>query len=174
MFKRSLPIACALVLGASATTVQAATLPCVAAAEAETLVSALLPDAMRGAGVACASVLPSSALIRRPDGPLLQGYQMEADRAWPLATAAIARLIGPEGAPLAESTMMRPMLAAMIVPAIVAKMKPKDCRAAERIVSLMAPLPPRNTAALAVTILQIVQEDPKRATGPIRICPSAS
>lgn len=173
MFQRSLPITCALLLGAAATTAQAATKPCLTPAEGEALVSALLPDALRATGTACTSVLPANALIRRTSGPLIDGYQAEAERAWPLATSAFAKVIGPEGAPLAESSMMRPMLSAMIVPAIVGKVKPKDCRAVERIVSLMAPLPPKNTAALAITILQLSQEDKKRGSDPLYICPPA-
>lgn len=165
------PALIAALLACTAASAQAA-LPCIPAPEAAAVVSALAPDALRAVGTACATSLPPTALVRQTDGPLLDGYQAEADRAWPLAVGAIGRLLGPDAAQFTQSTMLRPMVATLLIPLIVAKVKPKDCAAVDRIVTLLAPLPPRNAAQLAVTLLQLSRAAKPNARDPLTICPA--
>lgn len=175
MKKRGLSVA--LALGALATSVQAtaqAAKPCLTPTEAEAMVLAMAPDALRTVGVACAADLPAGALIRQNSGPFIDRYQAEADRAWPLAGGAIAKIIGPEASAIANSTLLRPLVTTLMVPMIVGKVKPKDCPEIERIVSLMAPLPPRNFAALAVTIYRLSQDGKPDRKSPLKLCPMAA
>jgi hypothetical protein len=57
---------------------------------------------------------------------------------------------------------------------ITKQIKQKDCAAIDRIVTLMAPLPPHNTADLIVAILQMSQADKKSGgKDDLPVCPAA-
>lgn len=175
MIMRGKAAAFALALGAAATSGQAtaqAAKSCVTVGDAEALVASVAPDALRATGLACATVLPPSALIRQTTGPLIDSYQAEADRAWPVASGVIGKFIGPDLSQLADSSLLRPMVATLLVPMIVGKVKPKDCKEIDRVVTLMAPLPPRNVAALLVTIYRLSDQDKPGKKPPLKLCPA--
>ena len=148
---------------------------CLNAPEAEAVFLAIAPAAIRVAGATCAGALPPGALLRQPGGAFLDKLQVASDRAWPAATAAAGRFVGPDIAPLLQSDVMRPMLGTLIAPLIVADLKPVDCPKVDRILTLLAPLPVQNIAALGVTILQLTQEDARRRGKRSRLplCPPA-
>lgn len=150
--------ALALCCGASAATVQAATdplRPCITGKEAEGLVLVLAPDLMRAVGASCAPQLPPSSLLRQTDGPLIARYQAAADQAWSQGRAGLAKLAGPDAAQLMDSDLARPMVTALAVPLLTKKLNPRDCPTIDRFVTLLSPLPPRNTAALVVAVVQL-------------------
>ena len=161
---RSIPAALLLMLGAGAASAQnvvaTVALPCVTSPEAEALVAAVVPELIGDIGRICASTLPGSALVRQTSGPFIAKYRAEADLAWPRGRAAIAKITGPDIAALLDNDVARPLLATLVTPALTHGLQPGDCVAVERIVSLAQPLPPRNTAALFVSIIQLV--DAKR------------
>ena len=156
--------ALALMLGAGAASAQSVvatvTLPCVTPPEAEALVAAVVPELIGDVGRICAASLPEAALVRQASGPFITRYRAEADLAWPRGRAALAKITGPEIASLLNNDAARPLLASLITPALTRGLQPVDCAAIERIVVLAQPLPPRNTAALFVSIIQLV--DAKR------------
>lgn len=150
--------ALALCCGMSATTVQAASeplRPCITGQEAEGLVLVLAPDLMRAIGTTCGSQLPPSSLLRQTEGPFIARYQAAADQAWFKGRAGLAKLAGPDAAQLMDSELARPMVTALAVPLLTKKLNPRDCPTIDRFVSLLSPLPPRNTAALVVAIVQL-------------------
>lgn len=162
---RSVTAAVMLALGATAASAQnvvaTVTLPCVTPIEAEALVAAVVPELISDVGRICAPVLPSSALLRQTSGPFIAKYRAEADLAWPRGRLAIAKITGPEIASLLSTDVARPLLATLVTPALTRGLQPSDCPAIERIVALAQPLPPRNTAGLFVSIVQLV--DAKRS-----------
>ena len=171
----STPAAAALWLALGATSAQATETenPCVPPDEAAALMLTLAPDAVRAVGTACAQALPATALIRQTSGPFLDKYQAEADASWPKAKLAIAKIAGGKESPL-DPDAMRPVISAFILAAITKGVKTKDCVAIDHIVSLLAPLPARNTAELLVTILEL--KTAKEKPGPksdMPICPAA-
>jgi hypothetical protein len=153
-----------------------ATPPCVSGPEATSLLLALAPDAIKAVGTACAQQLPPTSLLRQTSGPFIAKYQAEADASWPLAQSAIGKISGAgdkDMQAILGSDMMRPMLAAMIVPMIAKAIKPKDCAAVDHIVTLLEPLPAHNSAELVTTVLQLSAAD-KAAKGEkqgLPICP---
>lgn len=166
-----------LTLGATAAAAQPparAARACLSGAQAEAVFLAVTPAAMKVAGVTCANSLPANALLRQPAGPFLDKMQAASNAAWPMAIDAVRRLAGPDLAPLLDTDVMRPMLGTLIAPLIVADLKPQDCPKVERILTLLAPLPPRNIAALGVTILQYAQDDARRKgkTFKLPLCPN--
>lgn len=147
---------------------------CLNGPEAEAVFLAVAPAALRAAGTVCAPALPRGALLVQPGGALLAKLRAASDEAWPGALVAARRIAGPSAAPLLESEALRPLLATLLAPLIVADLKAADCPKVDRILTLLAPLPAKNMAALGVTILQYAQDDArtrgKRARLPL--CPT--
>ena len=171
-------IALALFAGLAATSAEAAQTaalqPCVTPEEARGLVLVMAPDALRAVGDTCAAALPRSALLRQPNGAFAARYQAAADAAWGPARAAIARLTGPQAAGIIDSQFARPMLAALLVPLLTKNVTARDCPTIDRVLTLIAPLPPRSAAELLVTFVQLSNDrrsDPGRRID-LPICPS--
>lgn len=157
---------------AGAQPVLSITLPCIAQPDAENVVQALLPELIENVGQLCATRLPATSLVRQTTGPFITKYRAEADTAWGRAQPGLARLAGPDLQQLLGTAMARPLLASLITPALTRNVQPTDCPSIDRIVTLLEPLPARNTAPLFVSILQLV--DTRRTTKPsrptLRIC----
>lgn len=164
--------AMALWAGLGATGAQAAE-SCVTPVEASGLMLVLAPDAIKAAGTVCAQALPPTALLRQTSGPFIDKYQAEANAAWPTAKSAISKIAGDRDGAI-DPEMLRPMLAIMVAPMISKGIKPADCGAIDHIMTLLAPLPPRNAAELVVTIVQMKgDKDKKGGKSAFDICPVA-
>lgn len=124
--------------------------PCLTAVEAETLVTVALPDVLRQTGVRCAAKLAIGSPLRRTDGEVLKRYDRAADAAWPAARMALGKLSGSMIDGLLQSDYARPLLGSLIAPVIAARLPVEDCGAIDRLVTLLAPLPPQNVAGLIV------------------------
>lgn len=173
MIKRSSLAAAALAFGAVAMTgqaVAAAPKPCLTADEAENLFLAVAPDAYRAVATACTAALPETALLRHFDNAMIQGLQSAADQAWPHAQPGIAKLAGADAAPYLNNDGARALVGSVIGQLAVKKIKPSDCVAVDRILGLLQPLPPRNMAALIVTIIQLTNSGKKHED--FQICPA--
>lgn len=159
------------VVASVALTTPAAAQPCLTSREAETITLVALPDLIRTTGEICAARLPSTSLVRRGSGPFLARYQAAADRAWPDARLAIAKLSQPEVALLLQSDYARPVLTALLVPLLVGRIAPADCPTIDRFATLVEPLPPRNTAGLVVTTLQFLKREKARGNSAVTALP---
>lgn len=159
-------------LGATGVHAAQAAKPCLTPAEATELIAFLAPEFIKGVGTACANTLPATALLRQTSGPFLAKYQAEATAAWPIAKGAMAKVAetGPIDIDDVGPTMSS-MVSEMISEMITKEIKTKDCVVVDRILSLLAPLPPRNTAELFVTIAQL--RGPEEQDGEFSICPAA-
>lgn len=145
--------------------------PCLTTAEAEAITLVALPDIILETGRVC-TTLPSTSLVRRTSGPFLARYQAEADRAWPNARGAIAKLSDPRMSMLLlQSDYARPLITSLIAPLIVGRVQPSDCGTIDRMVTLLEPLPPRNTAGLVVAGVQRLQAEKARGTAVVRDVP---
>ena len=148
--------------------------PCITTAEAEQFFLAVAPDLIIAAGTACAVTLPPAALLRRTDGPFLADYRAAAEGAWPKAMAAVAKIAGPNAqALLSQSDLIRPMIGGLMAAELVGKMKPADCVRADRMLTLLSPLPPQNLAAVAIAVVEATQAKRAKPTDKLRICPAA-
>lgn len=151
----------------------AAPRPCLTEAEAQAVALVALPEIIRQTGVACAGELPATSLLRRARSPLLDRYDAEADRAWPAARAAMVKLSNPEAEALLGSQFARPLLTTLAAPLIVGRVATKDCGTIDRLVTLLAPLPPRNAAGVIVTTLRHLQARGERDVAALPLCPAA-
>ena len=148
---------------------------CITGPEAESLTLVAMPDIIRETGRVCATQLPAASLIRRQSSALLDRYQTEADRAWPAARAAIVKLSDPAVDALLDSEFARPLLTTLLVPQIVGRIAPRDCGTIDRLVSLLEPLPPRNTAGIVVETLRYLKSQKARggaiSVASLPLCP---
>lgn len=126
---------------------------CLTDADAQAVALVAMPEIIRETGVVCATRLPADSLVRRTSGPFIAKYDAAADEAWPTARAAITRMIDPMADVLLQSQYARPVLTSLLVPQLVGRIEPADCGTLDRLVTLLAPLPPRNTAGVIVTAL---------------------
>lgn len=146
----------------------AAQTPCLNQSEAESIALVSMPAIIRDAGRVCAA-LPATSLLRRTSGPFLAKYDAEADRAWPAARQAIAKLSDPSVELLLMSDYARPMLTSLFAPQITGRLQPRDCSTLDRLVTLLEPLPARNTAGIVVATLQYIKAE--HARGAMRDAP---
>ena len=170
--KRVAAIAIAALLAAPAVAQPRA---CLSDAEAESLATVILPDVIRETGRLCQARLPARSLLRRADGPLVAKYQAAADRGWPAAQQAIVKLSDPAVTLLLGSEYARPVLSSLIAPQIVGRIAVEDCPTIDRLVTLLEPLPPANTAGVIVTAIRADQakRGQRRASGPeLPLCPA--
>ena len=150
---------------------------CLTGAEAEAITQVALPEIIRDAGRVCAA-LPAGSLLRRPSGGFLAKYDAEADRAWPAARTALGKLTDPQLAPLLQSDFARPLVTSLVAPQVTGRLQASDCPTLDRLVTLLEPLPARNTAGIVVATLQYLKAE--RAKGnrsdipDLPVCPAAS
>jgi hypothetical protein len=69
-----------------------------------------------------------------------------------------------------DPELMRPLIGAMMAPMLAKEIKPADCPKVDRVVSLLSPLPARNTAGILV-LLFTLRTQGKRDKAPFTICP---
>ncbi|WP_294235525.1 hypothetical protein [uncultured Sphingomonas sp.] len=134
---------------------------CITAPEAEAMTLVAMPDILRETGRVCGARLPATSLIRG-NGTLLSKYESAADQAWPAARAAIVKLSDPAIDTLLQSDYARPLLTSLLVPFIVGRIGLEDCGTIDRLVTQLAPLPPRNMAGVVVTALQYLKTEKAR------------
>ena len=155
MRRISISAAFALCLGLGATGAQAAAQPCVTSDEASVLMLVLAPEAIRAAGTLCARTLPSTALLRQAEQPVAR--QISGGGGRRLAAGEVGdrqdwrprrNRAGRFGSDAPPADRHGPA-------AITGELKPKDCAAVDHIVTLLAPLPPRNAAELVVAFMQL-------------------
>lgn len=148
----------ALAALAAGTSAQAQT-GCITGPEAEAMTLVAMPDIIHETGRVCGARLPATSLIRRNDGPFVAKYKAAADAAWPAARGAIVKLSDPAVDALLQSDYARPLLTSLLVPVIVGRIALKDCGTIDRLVTLLEPLPARNSAGVVVATLQYLKSE---------------
>ena len=156
-------LALALALTSLVASPAAAQQRCITTPEAEAMALVALPDLLRQTGTVCTGRLPVASLLRNPQSRLIARYEAEAVRAWPVARSAIVKLSDPAVDAMLDSEFARPLLTSLLVPMLVGRIAPADCGTIDRLVSLLEPLPPRNTAGIVVATLQYLKA--KKAKG---------
>ena len=149
---------------------------CVSTAEAEALTLVTLPAIIRQTGTMCSARVPAASLLRQTRGAFIARYDEAADRAWPTARSAITKLTDPMIQGMLDSAYARPLLGTLVAPLLVGQIKPQDCGTIDRLVTQLAPLPPRNTASVIVTAVQFLQAEKARGAAvtvpDLPLCPA--
>jgi hypothetical protein len=144
--------------------------PCLTTAEAEALITAMMPAMLTAANATCSSVLPATAYLRTNSDALIRRYAAPSLAAKPVAIAALGKLAGAGSSVTAEmfDAMAGPMLTAALADAI----QPQNCRDIDRVAALLDPLPPANLSALVATILELAAD--AKTGSPVTICKPAN
>ena len=144
---------------------------CLTPVEAEALVTYALPSALRAMTKKCAPVLPATtALIK--SGPVIAArYQVDADKAWPVARVAFDKVSGLELAGILGDPAAKGLIEAAFATGLADKVKPEDCPKVDRFIDILEPLPTHNMAMLITTLIDIGQEK-DRKNSPLNICPA--
>ena len=161
--------------GAQAAT-QAA--PCLTEAEVRALATFAMPSALGGLIQNCSTHVGDAGFMTRSGSALVAGYAVNKDAAWPMARKAFFRLGGDKDKDSAEmmaklpDSALQPFVEGMIGGMVGAKIKPEQCRLADKMMRLLAPLPPENMVELLGTVVELATAGDKTAPGGFAVCKS--
>ncbi|QGN53355.1 hypothetical protein [Novosphingobium sp. Gsoil 351] len=158
----------------------AAEAPCLTATEVRALTTFAMPSVLTGLIDHCSPQVGAGGFMTTQGRNLVTSYAAHKDAAWPTARGAFFRLAGSKaGADEATEMMakmpdaaLQPFVEGMIGGMIGAKLKPGQCVIADKLMRLLAPLPPENTSELLGTILELAEGDKKSGPGGLAICKS--
>ena len=163
-------------LGLAPTAAQAA--DCLTPPEFTALATWALPSAIAGAEERCTPSLPADAFLRSGGKGLADRYAGGRAAAWPGAKAAITKISQHadanahnivEGLP--DDTLQQ-VADTAITTGIADNLPLKRCGTVSRLVELLAPLPPENTAALIALAVGLGTATGHTRLGPILVCPA--
>jgi hypothetical protein len=176
---RSTALLAPLALALAPIAAQATEPPCLTATEFTALSSYALPSIITGTTERCAAALPADAWLRRNGGQLAARYAAGKPAAWPAAKAAFFKFgsssANPETANLLKSlpdSSLQPMVDALISGMIGQQLPADRCGAIDRLVRLLAPLPPENTAELIAVAAGLGAKTGRARLGKFSICPA--
>ena len=160
--------------------VQAATpdATCLSEAEVRALAAFAMPSALDGLIKNCSTHVGDSSFMVRSGSSLVAGYAANKNAAWPLARKAFFRLVGDKDKDSAEmvaklpDSALQPFVEGMIGGMVGAKLKPEQCRLADKMMRLLAPLPPENMVELLGTVVELATADKKAGPGGFAVCKS--
>jgi hypothetical protein len=142
---------------------------CLTTEEAGGLVTYALPATIKGLSSQCAKTLPATAAIVQGGPVLAARYQIEADRAWPMARTAFDKMSGSELTKVIGDDGARAMIDGILGTAITQKLKPEDCGTVDRLVNALQPLPARNMADLVIVLMEVGSKNEAKG-GPFNLC----
>lgn len=157
---------------------------CLSEQEVTSLVTYALPVVMNSTMKTCSPQLSPQGYFATQGSGLVQRYAARKSAAWPQAKAALIKLGGNDDkmkdivANLSDEAL-QPFAEGIVSAMVTRGIKPGQCKAIERGVRLLSPLPPENTAEL-VTFILVLADKPKvrGAVGAnkksnLPICPTA-
>ena len=158
----------------------AAQAECLSSAEVRALTTFAMPSVLTGLIDHCAPEIGTSGYMTTQGRNLIASYAAHKNSAWPTARRAFFRLAGSKSDTSEATDMMakmpdaalQPFVEGMIGGMIGSKLKPGQCVIADKMMRLLAPLPPENTSELLATILELTGADKKSGPGGLAICKS--
>ena len=150
---------CILAISVLATVMQpqSSKTPCLTDAEATDIFMVIGPEALRAMREKCAAVLPADATLLQPTSSLNEGFRAAGAEAWPRALPSVVRLMQASGEKVSaeESNMSRAAFSVGIAGMLKDMIKPEDCGSANRLLTLLQPLPPSNIAGILLEFIHI-------------------
>lgn len=145
---------------------------CLSVAQAEALVTYLLPKAVDASRVKCSASLPATSPLMIKNSERLAEYRAASELAWPQAKNAVNVLAKEKLPPEMDDALLRPIADALFTQLIGNEIKPKDCALIGKIYGDLAPMPSANLASLAITIVQAATKDDEKQDIPICKAPA--
>lgn len=152
--------------------------PCLTQAEVRALTTFAMPSVIDGLNRSCAPHVGTSSFMARDGAALAANYAANKDAAWPVARKAFFKLGGDQDKSTADmmaqlpDSALQPFVEGMIGGLVGAKLKPEQCRLADKMMRLLAPLPPENTVELLGTVVELATAGDKPKPGSFSICKS--
>lgn len=130
--------------------------PCVSPAEAEALVTVMLPGALRGLHTVCDMKVPADAYLITAGPALASRFEGAAHAAEPVAAKVVGRMAGLHNAmpTTAVAGYLSPLIEAMVVDS-KDKLNASACGKASRTLQLLDPLPVQNVTALVELLMEL-------------------
>ncbi len=173
---RSLAFAISATLAVAPGIASAAEPPCLTPAEFTSVATYGLPSVIKGAGARCAATLPTDAFLRTKAGALSDRYAQKKAEAWPGAKGVFLKMstaTNPQAADLIKSlpdTSLQPMVDGLVEGLVGQQLPTERCGIVDRLVRLLAPLPPESTAELIALAAGIGAKTGRAKFGSISLC----
>ncbi len=151
--------------------------PCLSPVEFTALATYALPSVITGTIQRCDATLPPDAFLKTDGTRLAARYAPASDAAWPTAKAAFLKLTGgnDQGGGSLVHGLSDNALQQIVDTAIAAKigdaLPAERCGTANRLIQLLAPLPPESTAGVIALAVGLGTKS-GRKIGPFTVCPS--
>lgn len=177
----SAAMAAAMVVAIPAAATAQTASQCLTPKEAHGLITFALPDIITSVSTKCAPSLGEDGYLSRSGADLAARYRAAAAPNWPMAKQAIRKFIGTDTELLQNlpDDALKGFFGAGVTTAIVKDIKPEQCGDIDRVMKVLAPLPPENMSQLVGIILEMSARPPaqaaaRKAKAPFSICPDAS
>jgi len=156
---------------------QAAEPPCLSAGEFASLAGYTMPSIISGTTQRCAATLPPGAYLRTSGGELSARYARRKAGEWPGAKSAFLKLAAgsPDTARIFQTMpdeSLQKVVDAMVEGMVSQQIPLERCTAIDRIVRLLSPLPPENTAELIAVTVGLGSKTGGGKLGKIGVCPA--
>lgn len=154
----------------------AAEAPCLTTGEFTALSTYALPSIINGTAQRCAATLPTDAYLRQKSGQLSLRYAQIRPAAWVLAKPAVLKLAtagNPQTASLFQSmpdANLQQIADGFIEGLVTQRLPTQRCGAIDRLVRLLAPLPPESTAELIGLTVGLSSRSGRARFGDLSIC----
>lgn len=145
---------------------------CVEPAEAQALLTFMLPGAFDALSDQCRSALPADAVLSRSGKALAERYRPEADAAWPMARQAFGKMADAGVLKILDDATLKKLVSAGIAGELPRQVKSKDCGTVDRFVAALEPLPAKNVAMLLGALIEVGSraDTQGRRSSPFQIC----
>lgn len=156
---------------------QAAEPACLTAAEFTSLASYTMPSIISGTSQRCATTLGPDAYLRKNGSDLAARYAVRKPAHWPGAKSAFFKLSSTAGSDAEKllggmpDASLQPMLDAMMEGMVAQQIPLERCGTIDRMVRLLAPLPPENSAELIALAAGLGARSERARIGNVSICP---
>jgi hypothetical protein len=158
----------------------AQSVPCLSEQEVVSLVGFSLPTVVDSTIKTCQPRLSSQGYFGTQGAALVARFAANKPATWPSAKAAFIKLGASKDpatrdmiAKLPDSAL-QPFAEGIVAQLVASKIKPDRCAVIERGVSLVAPLPPQNTAELIAFVIVLADKAGADKASKFPICPARS
>ena len=177
-FVRSIALGVALSALPAQAVAQTSKSPCLTQGEVRALTTFAMPSLLGGLIDHCGPQVGVNGFMPTQGRSLVATYAARKDAAWPTARKAFFRIAGGkdddkqvtqamQGMPDAA---LQPFVESMISGMVGGQLKPGQCVIADKLMRLLAPLPPENTTELLGTIFELADNGKKPSPGGFSIC----
>ncbi len=143
--------------------------PCIAPADLSDTLTYSMPLLVEGIQSSCMDALPADSFLLGDGAEFASGFEPLRDQAWP-GTRRFLMTFAKKGDSKNQMSgiiedlsdeAIRPFVDAMVVQLVAAEIKPANCGDIDRILPLLAPLPPENYGPILATLFSFVGDEEK-------------